>query len=89
VLDVLFSGLKASPDSLNVLYGGLDQKRFFLNFSCIFSSIFGHQYTGSGFDPDQDSLEMLDPDPNSMNPDPTHCSLPFLQFLQWRIAIDR
>ncbi len=31
-----FQGLKASPDSLNVLYGGLDQKRFFLKFQLYF-----------------------------------------------------
>ncbi len=27
---------------------------------------------------DSDSLEMLDPDPNSMDPDPSHCMLAYL-----------
>jgi hypothetical protein len=43
------------------------------NFCCIFLIFsFGHQYPGSGLDPDPypDSPEMLDPDPDpdSMNP---------------------
>jgi hypothetical protein len=37
----------------------------------IFNSIFDHQTL------DPESLEMLDPDPNSMNPDPQHWFLGF------------
>ncbi len=70
--------------SLNVLYGGLGisklqfliKKRYTKLSAVFFSSIFGHQKPVSGLDPDlypdRDSLEMLDPDPNSMNPDPQH-----------------
>jgi hypothetical protein len=55
-----------------------DIKKISCNFS---SSIFGHQYPGSGLDPDPyripDSLEMLDPDlypdPDAINPDPQLC----------------
>ncbi len=40
-----------------------------INFICIFSSSsFGHQNPGSGLYPDL--LDMVDPDPDSMNPDP-------------------
>jgi hypothetical protein len=35
-------------------------------------SIFGHKSPGSGLDPDPDSFDMLDPFPDSMNPDPQH-----------------
>ncbi len=40
-----------------------------------FSSVIGHQKTGSGLDPDRDSHEVLDPDPHLMNPDPQLCGL--------------
>jgi hypothetical protein len=38
-----------------------------------FSSVFGHQKLGTGLDPD--SLELLDPYPDAMNPDPQPCFL--------------
>jgi hypothetical protein len=62
--------------SLDVLYGGLGMSKFLIkkrkgNFvSVFFSSIFGHQNPGSELDQDPEPLEMLDPDLDSMNPDP-------------------
>ncbi len=66
---------------LYVLYGGLGisklqflikkDKNIFQLYSS--SSVFGHQNPGSGLDPDSDSFEKLDTDPDSMNPDPQLC----------------
>ncbi len=53
---------------LDVLYFFEGYKDFKKIVSCIFSEIFGQQ------NPDTDSLEMLDPDSDSMNPDPQHCT---------------
>ncbi len=36
---------------------------------------------GSGLDPDLDSLEMVDPDPDSMNPDSQLCFLVYTNYL--------
>jgi hypothetical protein len=46
-----------------------DKKKIIIFAAVFFSSFFGHQ----SLDPDRDSLEMLDPVSDSMNPDPQHC----------------
>ncbi len=57
--------------SLDFLYAIFDPKNITKNISAVFfCSIFGHQNPRSGLDPDPGSLEMPDPYPNSMNPDP-------------------
>ncbi len=47
---------------------------YLLLFLLFYSSVFGHQNPGFGLDqdpyPDPDSLEMLDPDLDSINQDP-------------------
>ncbi len=72
-------GAEGFSCSLDVLYGGLEISilQFFLSkkdikkFSTVFFFFsFGHQNPGFGLDTDPDSLEMLDPDLDSMSPDP-------------------
>jgi hypothetical protein len=48
----------------------ISKLQFFFKKGYFFSSVFGHQNPGSGLDPYPDSVEMLDPDPDLMNPDP-------------------
>jgi hypothetical protein len=65
--------------SLEVLYGGnFDQNKIIQNFQLYL--FFNLVIKTLDLDPDPflDSLEMLDPDPNSdsMNPDPQHCNEP-------------
>jgi hypothetical protein len=64
---------------LGVLNGGLgiSELQFLIKkekkkIVVFFSSIFCHQNPGSISFSDPDSLEMLDPDPDSMKPDPQH-----------------
>jgi hypothetical protein len=68
-LDVLHAGLGISI--LQFLIKKVDIKK---NFCCKFFPVFAHRNPGSGLDPDPDRYQpkMLDPDPNSMNPDPKY-----------------
>jgi hypothetical protein len=52
--------------SLDVLYGGLGISKLKFLINCIILVI-------KTLDPESDSLEMLDPDPDSENQAPQHC----------------
>jgi hypothetical protein len=67
----MFFLLRAEVFSFSMEIFFLDQTKF--SFVCLSSSTFGHQNPGSDPYRDPDSLEMLDLDPDSMNPDAQLC----------------
>ena len=88
VLDVLFSGLKASPVAWILQFLIKKRRKFFC---CIFFLRFWSSNPGSRLSPDPDpypypaSLEMLDPDPD---PYPLVCNA-YYQIAPWREQLYR
>jgi hypothetical protein len=65
---MLDGGLKASPVAWTDGHCNFGYKKDFLLY--FFLRFLVMKNPGSELEPDQDSLEMLDPDPDSMNADP-------------------